>query len=111
MLTKSRLNAEVYFIVNSKSKNIKKIKAHFVENLAINSKIIILEDLLIEENDNVIVNDNVFKISQKIIHKHPIKKNIWKLRISFNFSWPIKKFAKISNINFKSVKSHFIIMN
>ncbi|WP_348736021.1 hypothetical protein [Spiroplasma endosymbiont of Ammophila pubescens] len=75
MLTKSGLNAEVYFIINSKPKNIKKIKAHFVENLPINSKIIILEDLLIKENDNVIVNGNFFKISQKIIHKHPIKKN------------------------------------
>lgn len=74
MLTKSGLNAEVYFIINSKPKNIKKIKAHFVENLPINSKIIILEDLLIKENENVIVNGNVFKISQKIIHKHPIKK-------------------------------------
>ncbi|UNF61168.1 MULTISPECIES: hypothetical protein [Spiroplasma] len=74
MLTKAGLNAEAYFIINSKPRTVIKLKAHFVENLPINSKITIMENLMAKENDNVVVNGNVFKISQKIITKHPVKK-------------------------------------
>ncbi|WP_419334651.1 hypothetical protein [Spiroplasma endosymbiont of Sarcophaga variegata] len=37
MLTKAGLNAEAYFIINSKPRTVIKLKAHFVENLPINS--------------------------------------------------------------------------
>ncbi|WP_425378286.1 hypothetical protein [Spiroplasma endosymbiont of Polydrusus pterygomalis] len=36
MLTKAELNAEAYFIINSKPKTVKKVKAYFIENLPIN---------------------------------------------------------------------------
>ncbi|WP_425380083.1 hypothetical protein [Spiroplasma endosymbiont of Stenodema calcarata] len=74
MLTKTGLNAEAYFITNTKPKTVIKVKGHFVENLPMNSKITIIEDLMAKENDNVIVNGYVFKISQKLISKHPVKK-------------------------------------
>ncbi|WHQ37109.1 hypothetical protein [Spiroplasma sp. SV19] len=98
MLTKAGLNAEAYFITSDKLKMVTKIKAHFVENLPVNSKITIMEDLMIKENDNVVVNGNVFKISQKIITKHPVKKTFVSCEYRLTLLDQLRKLPKFQEI-------------
>ncbi|WP_338964799.1 hypothetical protein [Spiroplasma endosymbiont of Sarcophaga carnaria] len=98
MLTKAGLNAEAYFIINSKPRTVIKLKAHFVENLPINSKITIMENLMAKENDNVVVNGNVFKISQKIITKHPVKKTFESCEYRLTLLDQLRKLPKFQEI-------------
>lgn len=62
-------------IINKKNKTLYHIKVQYTESLPINSKILFLEQLSdVKDNDYVIINKNVFKVAQIILHKHPIKK-------------------------------------
>lgn len=62
-------------VISKKNKILHHIKVQYTESLPINSKILFQEQLSdIKENDYVIINKNVFKVVQIILHKHPIKK-------------------------------------
>ncbi len=51
-----------------------------------------------KENDNVVVNGNVFKISQKIITKHPVKKTFESCEYRLTLLDQLRKLPKFQEI-------------
>ncbi|AHF57201.1 hypothetical protein [Spiroplasma eriocheiris] len=74
MPNKSGLNAEAIFFTGAKPKVVYKEKVHFVENLPMNSRLTLFKESNLQEGDYVVVGVNVFKVSLRIIKKHPVKK-------------------------------------
>ncbi|AGM25630.1 hypothetical protein SSYRP_v1c00340 [Spiroplasma syrphidicola EA-1] len=95
MATKLGLNAKVYILAKPTAKEVVKLKGHFVENLPINSKLIIFEEVKVEEGYLVVANKNVFKVSQRIIAKHPVRKTFESYELRLTLVDQLNKLPKI----------------
>ncbi|WP_381415453.1 hypothetical protein NPX79_02010 [Spiroplasma endosymbiont of Anurida maritima] len=98
MYDKKNMKNEAIFYKKRAPHNPKKINGHYVENLPINSKLLILEDESYQENDFVVVGINVFTIAQVIIKKHPLRKTFEAKEFTLRWVGVVNQMKKVQEI-------------